>query len=72
MFDRVLSGLNVEYASKRSSGRLAPPEAVKFAPGHYARLRDARVAAGASAGQIKDPVIALNEAEWSRVSEVRR
>jgi hypothetical protein len=72
MFDRALCALNVEYASKRSSGRLAPPRGVKFESGHYARLRAARVAAGASAGQIKDPVIALNEAEWSRVSEVRR
>ena len=69
-FDRALRKQNVEYDSKRASGRIAPPQGVRLSSGHYGRLRASRVQAGASPGQIKDPIIAIDDMEWRRVLEV--
>ena len=66
-FDRALGEQNVEYASKRRSGRLGPPSLQALEAGHYARLRAYRVAEGAPEGQLKDPILAVNEQEWSTV-----
>jgi len=68
-FDRELRKQNVEYDSKRASGRIAPPTGLRLSAGHYARLRASRVQAGASPGQIKDPIIAVDDVEWDRVLE---
>ncbi len=66
-FDRALAERNVEYAGKRASGRLGPPAARALPRGTYGRWRAARVAAGAPEWQLKDPVIAVDEAEWARI-----
>ena len=71
-FDRALAQCNVEYASKRASGRLGAPVARRLEAGHYARLRAHMVQNGAPSGQLKDPVIAIDDAEWQRASEVRK
>jgi hypothetical protein len=68
-FDLALSKENVEYEGKRRSGRLGPPRAEALGPGHYARYRAALVRAGAPAGQVKDPVIAVDESEWKAVQQ---
>ena len=67
-YDRALASLNVEYAGKRSSGRLAPAEVEVLPPGTYRVWRQTRLDAGAPDGQLKDPVMALDAAEWQRVS----
>lgn len=56
-FDRHLSSENLEYGSKRSSGRLGSPELVLLPPGTLAQWRAEKVAAGAPEAQVKDPVI---------------
>ncbi len=66
-FDTALCSLNLEYASKRRSSRLGPPKLCALADGAYARFRRDRVAAGAPEGQVKDPIVALDAAEWGRV-----
>ncbi len=43
-FERSLRGLNVEYESRRASGRLAPPALFLLAPGAFDRLKDEHVA----------------------------
>jgi len=68
-FDLALAAENVEYDGKRRSGRLGAPRAEPLPSGHYARYRAARVRAGAPAGQVKDPIIAVNEAEWVAVKQ---
>ena len=68
-FDLALSKENVEYEGKRRSGRLAEPRAEALMPGHYARYRSTLVGEGAPAGQIKDPVIAVDESEWKAVQK---
>lgn len=65
--DDALIALNVEYAGRRESGRLGAPVVVTAAPGTFLRYRAARVAAGAPEGQVKDPVLSLDDAEWARV-----
>lgn len=66
-FDEALQGVNLEYASKRSSSRLAAPVARRASAGTYTRFRSARVAAGAPEGQVKDPIVAISDLEWGRV-----
>lgn len=67
--DRALAGVNLEYDSKRSSGRMGPLRVVSLPSGTYAAFRARRVAAGAPEGQVKDPVVAVDEAEWARLLE---
>ncbi len=66
-FDFALQRQNVEYSSKRESARLGPPLARLLVSGTYARWRSSRVGEGAPDGQVKDPVIAIDETEWNRV-----
>lgn len=54
-FDRALAEVNLEYAAKRSSGRLGPPEVLVLPPGAYERERARRVAAGAPDAHVKPP-----------------
>ena len=56
-FDRALCAENLEYASKRETGRLAPPTVLPLSPGALANRRAGRIAAGAPEAQVKDPVI---------------
>ncbi len=57
-FDRALERLNVEYASKRSSGRLGALELRWLAPGTFAALEAERIAvASGMAEQIKHPYL---------------
>ncbi len=65
--DHALVERNVEYAGRRESGRMDPPVVVLADAGTFLRYRQARVARGAPEGQVKDPVLALDDAEWSRV-----
>jgi hypothetical protein len=68
-FDVALAALNPEYAGKRASGRLGEARVEVLPGGTFARFRSARVAAGAPDGQVKDPVIARDAAEWARVRD---
>ncbi len=65
--DIALGETNVEYASKRDSGRLGPPRAVTVAPGSFSRYREERAREGAPEGQVKDPILALDAITWTRV-----
>ncbi|MAY82346.1 MAG: hypothetical protein CL930_16390 [Deltaproteobacteria bacterium] len=69
-FDQALSTVNVEYAGKRKSGRLGPPEVLCLPAGSYGRIHEERVRMGAPDGQLKDPVIAIDASEWGRVLKV--
>ncbi len=51
--DEALEQHNMEYGSKRSSQRLAPPEMWLVRPGGYEARRRQRLAGGASDSQIK-------------------
>ncbi|MCB9793767.1 MAG: GH3 auxin-responsive promoter family protein [Alphaproteobacteria bacterium] len=62
--DAALRAGNIEYESKRESGRLGPPCLLRLPEGSYARYRAARVAQGAPDGQVKDLVVALSDAHW--------
>jgi hypothetical protein len=66
-FDRALSTINMEYADKRASGRIGAPAHRLLAPGTYALWRLRRIEEGAPEGQVKDPILALDEGEWARV-----
>lgn len=66
-FDGELQRENLEYASKRESGRLAPAHVRVVPDGCFAAWRAARVAAGAPEAQVKDPVI-LDHARWSALA----
>jgi hypothetical protein len=67
-FERALQEINLEYASKRGTHRLAAAAPEALPEGTYLRYRAARVAAGAPEGQVKDPVLALTELEWERLA----
>ena len=66
-FEDALRDVNIEYASKRGTHRLGPCVARGVPAGTYAAFRAARVAAGAPAGQVKDPIVAVTDDEWLRV-----
>jgi hypothetical protein len=66
-FDEALMRSNVEYASKRASGRLNPVQFQRLPNGHYAQYRSRRVAEGAPEGQLKDPILALDDKEWAQI-----
>lgn len=57
VFDCELARLNIEYAAKRESGRLAAPAVLLLAPGTYREHRLRLVAEGRPDGQIKPPHI---------------
>lgn len=66
-FERALCALNVEYEGKRESGRIGPPRVHIVPRGTYLRFRAWRVRQGAPEGQVKDPVLALDDREWDNV-----
>jgi hypothetical protein len=66
-FDEALKRNNVEYASKRASGRIDPVQIKRLPSGHYARYRSRRIAEGAPEGQLKDPILVLDDREWAQV-----
>jgi hypothetical protein len=68
-FDQELSLLNLEYESKRSSGRLDPARPLLLPPGAHARHRARRVAQGAPEGQVKDLIVAVDDREWTALLE---
>ncbi len=70
--DEALARSNVEYASKRKTGRLGPVVVEWLPPGTYARYRAQRVREGAPDGQVKDPILALDEAALERVRDAGR
>jgi hypothetical protein len=53
--DRALCRRNIEYESKRDSGRLGRPVLRRVADGTYQELRQRRVAQGAPEAQVKLP-----------------
>lgn len=70
-FDRALRAENLEYDAKRESARLGDVLATPLPDGTLRRWRDARVAAGAPEGQVKDPVLSVTDEEWERVMAAR-
>jgi hypothetical protein len=60
--DARLGTLNIEWASKRRSGRLARLEIVPLAPGTADVYRAACVRAGQREGQLKPPALAYRRA----------
>jgi len=66
-FDEALKNINLEYRDKRSSFRIGSPTLRRASAGTFLRFREQRAASGAPEGQIKDPIIAINENEWNRV-----
>ncbi len=67
-FDAALQEINLEYETKRATARLGPATVEVLPSGTYARYRAARVAAGAPEGQVKDPVLAVNDDEHARLT----
>ncbi|MCK6506720.1 GH3 auxin-responsive promoter family protein [Myxococcota bacterium] len=67
-FDEALQQANVEYRGRRATGRMDPPVAQALPEGTYAAWRARRLEAGAPDGQLKDPVIAVDDAEWTAVT----
>ena len=65
--DQQLSRANIEYASKRRSGRLGPVGVRILPPGSYAWLRRLAVASGTPEGQYKHPSMALDAESWDRL-----
>ena len=54
-WDEAMKAVNIEYAEKRQSGRLAPPVARRVSEGAFVRWRRRRVEQGAPDGQVKMP-----------------
>jgi hypothetical protein len=66
--DRVLRRLNVEYESKRQTGRLELPELLKLSSGKLAAWKAEKVASGAPEAQVKEPWILAPEA-WEKLCQ---
>ena len=60
-----LRSINLEYDSKRESGRMVTLSLLALRKGTYDRFRRLKTERGAPDGQLKDPLIALNDAEWN-------
>jgi hypothetical protein len=67
--DTALQESNVEYATKRSSGRLGDLSIRSLPTGTFAAWKAALIKDGAPAGQIKDLVIAT-PSQWERLTEI--
>ena len=65
VFDRALSEVNVEYASKRGSGRLGPPRVFVMRPGWSERVCRDEIARGRREAQHKWSALAEG---WDAVS----
>ena len=70
-FDTALASVNVEYASKRASRRLAPPRLHLMARGWSERLCRAEFADGRREHQHKWKAVALEWDEASRLEVAR-
>ena len=62
-FDAALCESNIEYAAKRSSGRLSPAEVVLVRPGAGEAVKAAAIAAGQREAQVKPPLL-VGAARW--------
>jgi hypothetical protein len=67
--DRALARQNLEYGSKRTSGRLDAPELRLVATGSYEALRRSRLIRGTSDSQIK-PTHLTRDASFGRAFEI--
>lgn len=65
--ERTLQQVNIEYTSKRESERLQSVRVVSLSKGTYDRFRKQKVAKGAPEGQVKDPLVAINDDEWAAI-----
>jgi len=65
--DAALAEQNIEYQGRRTSDRLGAPQAEVLPAGTLLAFRQRRVAQGAPDGQVKDPVMSLDEAEWGAI-----
>ena len=65
--EAALCAANVEYQSKRESGRLGPACLRVLPPGTYDAYRAQRLEEGAPEAQVKEPVVARDAEAWSRV-----
>ncbi len=63
VFDAALCESNIEYAAKRSSGRLSPAEVVFVRPGAGEAVKAAAIAAGQREAQVKPPLL-VDAASW--------
>jgi hypothetical protein len=61
--DTALCECNIEYADKRSSGRLCPAEVVFIRPGAGEAVKAAAVAAGQREAQVKPPLL-VDAGRW--------
>jgi hypothetical protein len=68
--DARLQAINVEYASKRETGRLGAPRLFRLPAGRIAGYKRWRVGQGAPEAQVKDPWI-LDAERWERLVEER-
>ena len=62
-FDAVLSESNIEYAAKRSSGRLSPAEIIFVKPRTGEAVKTAAVTSGQREAQVKPPLL-VDAARW--------
>ena len=62
--ERTLQEANIEYAQKRTTGRLNPLQITILGSGTYQRYRTFRIDQGASSAQVKDLLIAIRDQEW--------
>jgi hypothetical protein len=63
--DAALCAANIEYQSKRESGRLGPARLRILPPGTYDAYRAQRLDEGAPEAQVKDPVVARDAEAWA-------
>jgi hypothetical protein len=68
--DRRLSALNMEYASKRASGRLAPPALAWLRPGAADVWKAACVRAGQREGQYKPAALLYQKALMAPIGDL--
>lgn len=64
VLDNALKKINIEYASKRRSGRLNRLEVETLPQGSYHRHRLNLILNGAPDGQVKDFILAPNDGVW--------
>lgn len=71
-FERALRRLNVEFDGRRDSARLAGVRVSPLPARTYQRFRADRVAEGAPEGQVKDPLLLVDDREWGRLAAANR
>lgn len=68
-FDDDLGIRNLEYRSKRSSGRLGAPELCFLLPGSHASLRQQRIAQGTNDAQVKVSCLS-RDLDWEKQFQI--